>query len=176
MDKKCSIDECGKFHYGRTFCKYHYDRFYRQGTLKKKEKIPEKERFWVKVNKTKFCWIWIAGKTTAGYGVFTSDQNKKHYAHRYSYEEYKGEIPKGLVLDHLCSNQSCVNPDHLEAVQHNENIRRGWNLKRKATCYRGHVLGPRRICRECDNIRGRKYRLKKKLAKSLKKENCQENV
>lgn len=50
---------------------------------------------------------------------------KSTLAHRFSYEFAKGEIPAGLVLDHLCRNTSCVNPDHLEATTQTENIARG---------------------------------------------------
>ncbi len=46
-------------------------------------------------------------------------------AHRWFYEQAKGPIPDGLSIDHLCRVPPCVNPDHLEAVSHTENVRRG---------------------------------------------------
>lgn len=68
------------------------------------------------------CWEWTGAKTAAGYGQFT---RRKEYAHRHAYEDLVGPIPEGLVIDHLCRNPSCVNPDHLEPVTQRENIRRG---------------------------------------------------
>lgn len=88
------------------------------------------------------CHEWTAGKDFYGYGSFSI--NKKHIkAHRFSYQLYKGMIPEGLVIDHLCRNKSCVNPTHLEAVTHRENCIRGNVGKNnqfagKTHCKRGH--------------------------------------
>lgn len=70
------------------------------------------------------CWNWTAADDGNGYGLF--GVNSRHVrAHRYAYELIRGDIPPGLVLDHLCRNPSCVNPWHLEPVPQVENIRRG---------------------------------------------------
>ena len=61
------------------------------------------------------CWLWDAAQTSAGYGVMTID-SKQYYAHRLSYENFKGPIPLGLQIDHLCRVPCCVNPDHLDIV------------------------------------------------------------
>ena len=45
--------------------------------------------------------------------------------HRQFYELAKGPVPAGLVIDHLCRNKACCNPDHLEAVTQKENTMRG---------------------------------------------------
>lgn len=70
------------------------------------------------------CWLWQRGKTSAGYG-----ENRGQYAHRYYYQVYKGKITDGFDLDHLCHVRSCVNPDHLEAVPHAINCRRGYKAR-----------------------------------------------
>lgn len=44
--------------------------------------------------------------------------------HRFVYEYFRGKIPEGLVLDHLCRNKWCCNPDHLEPVTVSENAQR----------------------------------------------------
>ena len=73
------------------------------------------------------CWLWLAATMTQKgyeYGVFRVT-GRTLRAHRFSYEREKGPIPEGLELDHLCRNPYCVNPDHLDAVTHEENLRRG---------------------------------------------------
>lgn len=100
-------------------------------------------RFMSKVDRAGSCWVWKACKTPRGYGHFYFD--KKHWrAHRWAYQYFKGPIPEGLELDHLCRNTSCVNPDHLEAVTHKVNILRGQSPQagnaRKERCDKGHVF------------------------------------
>jgi HNH endonuclease len=112
------------------------------------------------------CQEWAAGRTTAGYGVLGTKVNgKRIYAHRHAYEVAYGPIPDGYVIDHLCRNRACVNPEHLEAVVKSVNDLRGLSPNaenaRKTHCKRGHeftaentrVRGTRRSCRQCDRDR-----------------------
>ena len=58
------------------------------------------------------CWIWEGVIDAQGFGRMKS--NKKQYrAHRLSYSIYKEDIPSGETVLHDCSNNACVNPDHL---------------------------------------------------------------
>jgi hypothetical protein len=93
------------------------------------------ERFTAKVQKTNTCWIWIGNKSSKGYGRFGNIR-----AHRFSYEYYVGPMPKNLQIDHLCKVTSCVNPDHLEAVTLQENLRRQHGDRYLSlVCIRGHI-------------------------------------
>src|SRR5690348_12502203 len=61
------------------------------------------------------CWHWLGGRLNEGYGELRRPESTKSVrAHRVSYEYYRGPIPEGLKLDHLCRNRDCVNPWHLE--------------------------------------------------------------
>lgn len=67
----------------------------------------------VEIDNNTGCWNWTKSVTSAGYGQFT--RNGKYWTtHRYVYTVYNGEIPKGLVIRHLCHNTKCCNPDHLK--------------------------------------------------------------
>jgi len=130
-------------------------------------------RFWAKVDQSDGCWTWTAPLTAAGYGRFwVSGQMVR--AHRFAYELLVGPTPEGLVIDHLCRNHACVNPDHLEPVRDAVNILRGVSFAAvnalKVDCPRGHPLsGPNlyvdpngwRKCRECKNACDRARRASK---------------
>lgn len=119
--------------------------------------------FWSHVDATGVCWEWT-GTLNLGYGSFYQGRGKTRQAHRIAWERLVGPIPRGMVLDHLCRNTRCVNPDHLEVVTLAENKRRGYSKAamnaRKQVCKRGHDLSnpdnlrPRkgRSCRLCHNI------------------------
>lgn len=82
------------------------------------------------IDESSGCWNWQWSTGSKEYGQLR-DTGKTKRAHRVFYERAKGPIPKGLVIDHLCRNKRCVNPDHLEAVTQGENCRRGLSCKSK---------------------------------------------
>jgi hypothetical protein len=130
----------------------------RQGTLV--------ERFWSKVGPglgPVECWLWTAGTNAKGYGTIGRGGagGRAALAHRIAWELVRGPMPDGLELDHLCRVRRCVNPAHLEAVTHAENVARGdagQVQARKTHCPAGHPYGGgnlyvnpdgRRLCRAC---------------------------
>lgn len=127
------------------------------------------ERFLPKYEVTDECWLWTAAIDRAGYGRIGGADGRILYAHRVAYELAVGEIPKGLVIDHLCRVRHCVNPDHLEVVSQRQNILRGTapvvENARKTHCKWGHEFTPEntrirlrpgdteRVCIACAKIR-----------------------
>lgn len=77
-----------------------------------------------KVDQSTGCWEWQGIKLPKGYGRRTI-RGITICAHRYFWEKYNGrKIKKGMHIDHLCKNTSCVNPEHLEEVTPIENFHR----------------------------------------------------
>lgn len=130
-------------------------------------------RFWAAITMEPNCgcWLWMAG-TTRGYGVISHNRKKK-YAHRLAHELFKGPIPNGYQIDHLCRVIACVNPAHLEAVSPKTNVLRSEaptaKFARRTHCERGHPLSGKnlltyagvRVCRTCKierEFRGRRRR------------------
>lgn len=102
------------------------------------------ERFWAKVRKEDFerdpglgpCWIWTGSiNTQSGYGMFMTGDRTSPGGHREPTQAHivsarlAGKVcPEGKEWDHFCRQRPCVNPPHLEAVTHPENIRRGMSI------------------------------------------------
>ena len=115
------------------------------------------------------CWNWTGRKLPNGYGRI----GERGYTHRVVYEAIYGAIPAGLVIDHLCRNRACFNPDHLEVVTQRENTHRGDSPTAKVTvsgkCRRGHDFsgdnlwvsadGLTRHCRQCWAVRREERRV-----------------
>ena len=69
------------------------------------------------------CWEWLLGCNGAGYGQFKWNGEYK-LAHREAYYQKYRYIPEGWDVHHRCGNKKCINPSHLVAIPHAENIRR----------------------------------------------------
>lgn len=135
------------------------------------------------------CWLWTGPPDRMGYGRFNFERINRT-AYSVAYELYKGPVPEGLHIDHLCHtlaeycvsgpgclHRRCVNPEHLEAVTQNENAKRshpGKRAHKDPMCGAGHVWDEgntyvypatgKRACRACRRVYDRKrapYRRRK---------------
>lgn len=61
------------------------------------------------------CWLWIGSNDAGGYGRLTY-RHIRWPAHRLSYVLVTGEDPGEKAVHHLCENKTCINPEHLEAI------------------------------------------------------------
>ena len=127
------------------------------------------------------CVEWPKCKTKKGYGIYQVG-GRPRLAHRVSYLIFKGDLDNKLIIDHICRNRSCINPDHLRQVTHREN-----NLNNgaanyvvngvKTRCIHGHEFTyantyirkglkngrESRVCKKCNTQRQLKFIKKKKL-------------
>lgn len=103
-----------------------------------------------------FCWAWTGSKWSNGYASLKIN-GSNHLGHRVFYETLRSEIPDGLVVDHLCKNRRCVNPEHMELVTRGENTRRGRTGWLAENCLRGHPLTPDNVYTRTDGTRRCKF-------------------
>lgn len=120
------------------------------------------------------CWLWSGCVNEHGYGLI-GVHGRQSRAHRVLFEIFRGAVPDGLVLDHLCRVRCCVNPEHLEPVTNAENLRRGEGISatnaRKTHCKHGHPFdeantylwrGSVRVCRTCNRQGYHKYGIRER--------------
>lgn len=106
------------------------------------------ENFYKKVVRTAGCHVWTGATTghpTHPYGSFRLGSGSNYPAHRIAWViEHHSEIPKGLVIDHLCGITRCVNPSHLRLVTQRVNVEES-SLERDPM--NGHFMSPRSVSR-----------------------------
>lgn len=94
-----------------------------------------RERFWRSVTVTSGCWTWTGHINPKGYGRFW-DGRRLVMAHRFSYEMVNN-IPPGLEVGHLCHVRNCVNPEHLSAMTHADNVQMGLTRRGRTSALTG---------------------------------------
>jgi len=125
-NRLCEFEGCTRTHDAKGLCRAHYQQLARGAELTALAgRFPRVDTldqfFWDRVIKSPKCWNWCGAKTTLGYGQIKF-RGTSMLAHRYSYELTNGAIRPGGVIDHLCHNSSCVNPDHLREASHTQNM------------------------------------------------------
>lgn len=128
-------------------------------------------KFWSCVEMIPFhsCWEWMGSIDGKGYGRFHIGNHKYAKAHRYALSLTQDLHPQ-LVVDHICRNRSCVNPNHLRQVTKTVNslensIGTGAINKKKTHCKYGHIFDAQntgynlygnRWCKACNKNRCKK--------------------
>ena len=141
----CSEAECDRTHYGRGWCKFHYQRHYLGGTLETSPRtlvahgasLEERLRHTGWTVTPNGCWEWNGSRNVRGYGQLAIGQHdgrawRPAAAHRISYRVFNGD-PTGMVVRHKCDNPPCINPAHLELGTKADNSADMSTRKRNAT-------------------------------------------
>lgn len=125
--------------------------------------------FWshVEIRGLDQCWLWRAGKSDGGYGLFKFEGHTSN-AHRIAFVLTRGRLREGEKSLHHCDNPPCCNPIHLFRGTQTDNMR-DCKAKGRMPCRAGESNGNakltmklvRRIRREyrwrCGRDIGRRY-------------------
>jgi hypothetical protein len=116
------------------------------------------------------CWEWNGFIDKHGYGKFTL-KNKCYFSHRVSFDIFVKKLNKELVIDHICKNRKCCNPEHLREVTAKINVTKNSESfvaynKKKTHCPKGHELvypniyshDGRRRCKICNLSKAKERR------------------
>jgi hypothetical protein len=128
------------------------------------------ERFFLRVNKTETCWLWMGALHPNGHGLFAANNSSRRsvWAHKFIFERMFGTIEVGFDIHHKCENKVCVNPEHLEKLPHGVHTK--LRFEKQTHCKNGHEFTEEntylrirrvshkiytmRVCRSCDKHRG----------------------
>lgn len=126
----------------------------------------------IKVIQESECWEWQGYINDSGYGIFAINRGDRLRAHRVSYSVFKNTPNIKMIIDHICRNRKCVNPDHLREVtpqinQIENSASKAFFHSIKDSCPKGHKYDPTnkydgRRCRECGREANKRYALRRK--------------
>jgi len=111
--------------------------------------IPVAERLAARSVRVGDCLRWTGAHNELGYGKIKHN-GRKVGVHVAAYEVSTGPVPAGFDVDHVaelgCSWRDCIEPGHLEAISHGDNLRRS------------PLVGHREIPHDCSDTRTRYIR------------------
>lgn len=127
----------------------------------------------IEIDASTGCWHYTGVIGPGGYGLIGEGPRGGRVlrTHRVTYEYFKGPIPAGYEIDHLCRTRDCCNPEHLEAVTRAVNVARGMKKSAQTRCAQGHEFTPentkqtsrQRVCITCARRRSREHAARKRL-------------
>jgi hypothetical protein len=124
----CSVDGCGKRHFGRGFCPKHHWRWRKHGDPLAVMRLKGGEQLaWLRdvalLYEGDECLPWPFGVTKQGYGMVTHEDGSRETPHRYVCRKAHGEpAAPSHEVRHLCPrNRRCVAKRHLAWGTRTEN-------------------------------------------------------
>jgi len=128
----------------------------------------------ITINDSNGCHEWNGYLDDHGYGGFKIN-NTNYKAHRVSFHIHK-KLDNTKLVDHICRNRKCVNPEHLRLVDFKTNsVENNTGIVainyQKTHCINGHeFLGNNfkiysdksRTCMICKRINARRFYAKNK--------------
>lgn len=135
----------------------------------------------IEVIKSTQCWEFKGCITTSGYGQMAIQGGGRYSTHRLSWAIFKGNLESSMVIDHICKNTKCCNPDHLREVTRKINtlensMGRAAANSVKVQCINGHLFDEvntyrysrGRGCKICKVETNRRLRAKNTYHKAIK--------